>query len=566
PAELEGRYWMTADARLDARAELLARLALKDREVDRHAPDSRLILEAYAAWGRECVQHLRGDFAFAVWDAKEKILFCARDRFGVRLFYYTELEQRFLFSNTLNCLRGFPGVSSALDDAAIGDFLLFGQNYNPATTTFRDIRRLPAAHTLTVSREEERLERYWTAPVNGRLRYKNPRDYVEHFQLLLHAAVADRLRTERCGILLSGGLDSGAIAATARDLSGTSAGAAHLRAYTIIYQTLVPDEEGPLALQTAAHLGIPQQQLALDDVGLFERWDEAGSHWPEPVNDPLFAGVLAEFQTIAAHSRVVLDGEGSDNLMHFQIGPYATDLLRRGELGRFLTEVPRYVRQRPSYWPGIRRRAGAFFSRDPYEVEFPRWIAPGFAGRLNLEERWRTIELGKAGAAPRKPEDPAHPILPTAHASMLLPQWTRFFELADAGVTRCAVEVRYPFLDLRIVNFLLAVPPYPWLYQKNVLRQAMEGRLPEAIRTRPKTPMARDPLAAQLKRHPTAGLDSLPWSDEMNEFVDRAAVPKFIGGNSEAKAAADVRPACLNFWLQLSRQIGYNHKAEARDG
>jgi asparagine synthase (glutamine-hydrolysing) len=573
PMTLEGRYWLTADARLDARVELQAKLELEGRKVERQAPDSWLILQAYAAWGGACVRHLRGDFAFAVWDAREQRMFCARDRFGVRPFYYTESGTRFLFSNTLDCLRAVAGVSAALNEAAIGDFLLFGQNCDATTTAFRDVRRIPPAHTLTVSREALRLERYWTPPVDGRVRYANPHDYVEHFQLLLQAAVADRLRTERAGILLSGGLDSGAIASTARDLSGTSVGAGNLRAFTVIYHSLIPDRDGSLAQRTAAHLGIPWEGLAADGIEIFDRWGSPGVRWPEPVDDPFLAGLFDQFGMIAADSRVALDGEGSDNLMHFQMRPYASDLLRRGELRRLLAEGGSYMRRRRSFWPGIRRRAMTLFRRDSQAAEFPKWIAPAFSKRLNLEERWRTVALGEGplvvNAASDSRDSPAaatHPLLPEAHASLMLPQWTQLFELANAGVTRQTVEVRYPFLDLRIVNFLLAVPPFPWLFQKDLLRQAMAGRLPEDVRTRPKTPMSADPLVAHLARKPAKALETMEWSEQLSEFVNRAALPKLAGEKSGAKAAANIRPACLNFWLQSSQRIGYNTKAEAQDG
>ena len=90
------------------------------------APDSELILHAYAAWGEACVQHLRGDFAFAIWDARRKVLFCARDHFGVKPFYYAELDGVFIFSNTLDCVRLHPDVSGELNESAVADFLLFG--------------------------------------------------------------------------------------------------------------------------------------------------------------------------------------------------------------------------------------------------------------------------------------------------------------------------------------------------------------------------------------------------------------------------------------------------------
>src|SRR5713226_834257 len=105
PENLDERYWIVADARLDGRAELIAELQRPGRAVRTNVPDAGLILNAYATWGTACVAHLRGDFSFAIWDAKNKQLFCARDHFGIKPFYYAQLGNSFLFSNTLNCVR-----------------------------------------------------------------------------------------------------------------------------------------------------------------------------------------------------------------------------------------------------------------------------------------------------------------------------------------------------------------------------------------------------------------------------------------------------------------------------
>ncbi|MBI1792148.1 MAG: asparagine synthetase B, partial [Acidobacteria bacterium] len=95
--------------RLDSRAELLAELQRSRRTVRANTSDSELLLHAYATWGTACVERLRGDFSFALWDAKNKLLFCARDHFGIKPFYYAQLEELFLFSNTLNCIRLHAG-------------------------------------------------------------------------------------------------------------------------------------------------------------------------------------------------------------------------------------------------------------------------------------------------------------------------------------------------------------------------------------------------------------------------------------------------------------------------
>jgi asparagine synthase (glutamine-hydrolysing) len=555
PASLDRQYWITADARIDCRSELLAELASEGRKVKPGAPDSELILHAYAAWGEACVHHLRGDFAFAIWDARRKTLFCARDHFGVKPFYYAELGGLFLFSNALDCLRQHPGISDELNESAIADFLLFGFNCDLETTTFRDIRRLPAAHFLSVSAEGLRTERYWSAPTGGRIRYHRPDDYVEHFQIVLQAAVADRLRITRAGIWLSGGLDSSSIAATARELSAKSGGTADLRAYTVGYDSLISDREGDHARQVAEFLGIPIHFFAMDAHALFDRWDDPAFVPPEPVEDPFAATLFDHHRAIAADCRVVLSGDGGDELMYFQMWPYTRDLLRNRQWRRLLIDVPHFMRLRRFPSKGIRSKAEQALSAGP---EFPSWVASELTQRLHLKERWDERTTGA-----RVWE---HPIVPKAHGSLSGPQWSRLFELADPGLTHSAVEVRYPFLDLRVVDYLLSIPPFPWTFQKHLLRAAMSGHLPETIRQRPKTPLDGDPLMELLQRPDAAAVDHARWTEQIERYVNTAALPLLNGQKDPVCAGLAIRAHCMNFWLRSASGVRYNNYAEARHG
>lgn len=555
PASLDRQFWITADARIDCRAELIAELASEGRNVKQAAPDSELILQAYAAWGEACVQHLRGDFAFGIWDARRKILFCARDHFGVKPFYYAELGDLFLFSNTLDCVRLHPDVSEELNDSAIADFLLFGLNYDETTSTFRDIRRLPPAHVLIVSTQGLRTERYWRPPIDGRIRYQRPDEYVEHFQTLMQAAVADRLRITRAGIMLSGGLDSSSIAATARKLSVKPGGTSDLRAYTVIYDKLIPDCEGDFARTVAEFLDIPLRSFTMDGLQLFDRWDDPAFVPPEPVEDPFAAALFDHFSVVAADCRVVLSGDGGDELMYFQMWPYTRDLLRNRQWRQLWTDVPHFLRVRKFPSRGIRSRAKRMLSAVP---GLPSWLAPELTQRLRLEERWRERTDG-----PRASE---HPIVPKAHWSLSMPRWSRMFELADAGLTRATIEVRYPFLDLRVVNYLLAIPPFPWTFHKQLVRAAMSGHLPESIRQRPKTPLVGDPLMAILQRPDTEWVDHAHWTEQIERYVNSSALPLLNGQKDPECASTAIRAHCLNFWLQLASGVRYNNYAEARNG
>jgi len=558
PASLDGQLWITADARLDSRDELREKIETTGRSCGRLAADSDLILHAYAAWGSECVHHLRGDFAFAIWDSHRKTLFCARDHFGVKPFYYADLDDQFVFSSVLNCVRMHPDVSDTLNETAIGDFLLFGLNFDDATTAFRDVRRLLPAHSLTITQEEFFLKRYWRPPTNGRIRYRDANDYIEQFKILFQAAVKDRIRTDRVGILLSGGLDSAAVATTARTLSKRPGEKLDLRAYTVVYESLIPDRDGAHAKETAEFLKIPARYLALDNLQPFDGWDSGDWMWPEPPEDPLFAGLFDQFGMISEDCRVVLSGEGCDNLMGFEMWPHAKDLVGRREWRQLFGDTLRYASMRRAPWPGIRRRVKQAFGKGHDAPRFPRWIEPDFARRMSLVERWK--EVNSHSASER------HPILPGAHASLDSPQWAYLFEHENPGVTRRPVEVRYPFLDLRIVEYLLALPPFPWFFEKNLLREAMVGCLPESVRRRPKTPLAGDPLAEWLRRSPRDWVSEGPWSEEASRYITRRAIPPLNGAGESEELQAAVRPICLNFWLQSVRRVRYNLSAEARNG
>jgi len=584
-ASLSGLH-ITADVRLDSRGQLQSALRAAGSDIPAPASDAELLLHSYAHWGTNCVEHLRGDFAFAIWDSGARTIFCARDHFGIKPFYYALFDSLFLFSNTLGVLRRHPRITSALNDSAVADFLLFGLNCDNSSTTFRDIQRLPPANTLLVSSDAAQLRRYWEVPANGRIRYARAADYVENFLAVWNPAVADRLDVNSTGVLLSGGLDSAAVAATAKAQVREKNNLA-LRAFTMAQQHVPADRDPHYAAMLADSLGVPLQTIATENLRPFQHWDDLAPISPEPVDDPLFASLPLAFQQIAAECRVLLSGEGADNLMHFEMWPYAADLSRRREWPRLLSELLQFAWRRPFPWRGLGVRLQSLFGRgETAPAPFPKWIAPDFAKRLDLPARWR------AGQPLPSPPDP-HPIHPTAHASLYLPQWTRMFELENAGVThptahaslylpqwtrmfelenagvtKCPVEVRYPFLDLRVVEYLLAIPPFPWLFQKNILRQAMAGCVLDSVRLRPKTAFAGDPLLEQLRRSGPFGTDCASkvfrdaddarWAPEAGQYINASLLSPLHAKMSGAQVSQNARPYCFKFWLQSVQRVRYN--------
>jgi asparagine synthase (glutamine-hydrolysing) len=551
PARLD-RFWIAADARLDCRTELREKLAEANRGfLVTEVSDAMLILQAYAAWGRDCVDHLRGDFCFAIWDTASRTLFCARDHLGIKPFYYADFGKVFVFSNTLNCLRQHPLVTAKLNEAAIGDFLLFGLNYDNATTTFRDIQRLPPAHALFVSQDKLDMRRYWQPPTEGRIRYERPDEYFERFHELLRGAVEDRLRTHKVGIFLSGGLDSGAVAATAREIAKSRGGTPILSSFTTGFDSLIVDDERFYASKTASYLDIPNKYLALDHVRLFEKWEDAKYRFPEPTDNPLSAVVFEQFAMIGTHCRAVLSGEGADNLMYFQMWPYMKELRRTRQWGRLITETARFLWVRPLPWRGAAQRIRSVFAKATGNTGIPRWIAPDFAKRARLEERWRDCNKLLFPAE-------SHSARPKAHASMLIPQWTRMFETIDPGVTHTRVEVRYPFIDLRLVEYLLAIPVFPWGYKKELLRKYLVGKLPQEVLLRPKTPLSAHPAVAKFRTSKAEWVNKSTLGGRVLEFV----APSSLDNVRVAIRSEEFRPFCLNLWLKGMDDYG---RPETRD-
>ncbi|HET9712015.1 MAG TPA: asparagine synthase-related protein, partial [Pyrinomonadaceae bacterium] len=295
---------ITADARIDGREELIAKLPRAPETQN----DSELILLAYETWGEDCLKHLIGDFAFAIWDSRSRRFFCARDHFGVKPFFFTHVANTFKFSTNLNSLRT---GSDALNETAIGDYLLFGLNQDLSTTTFREIQRLPPAHSLTLHNGSLSIRRYWTPDTSKEVRYRDSDSYVERFNELLQRAVRDRLRARRVAVSMSGGLDSTSLAAVACELG------ADVHACAVVYDKLIPDEERYYATLAANHMGIPISYVVADRYSLFDEQVQGDLNQPEPF---LLSPQTAQFHTLLrlceAHSNIGFTGFDGDAFMN----------------------------------------------------------------------------------------------------------------------------------------------------------------------------------------------------------------------------------------------------------
>jgi asparagine synthase (glutamine-hydrolysing) len=545
PLTLDGKTWIVADARIDARDELFVALKAAG-EIDT-APsgwtDAELILSAYRAWGLDCVEHLLGDFAFGIWDDTRQRLFCARDHMGVKPFYYAQFGSCVIFSNTLECIRRDPRISDKLNDLAIADFLLFGFNQESATTSFAEIQRIPRAHTLTWSADGLSVRRYWSMPVDEPIFYKQADDYIDHCHDLLRRCVADRLRTRQVWVFMSGGLDSPTLAATARDLMQARYSNFDLRALTKI-DSFAPSE-ARYAGATANFLGIPIIYRSwTEDADL--RWEQIPFSTPEPSPSAwMVPGENKFWHGIGRYSRVFFYGEGPDNALRCEWKRHFAYLLRRNYSQLVSSAIATlFAEKYPPFWGRISKKfkRGRYLAKEGEPV-YPEWLNASFEARLGLGIRWNSLNTSPVGL---------HPYRPTGYMSLQIPLWQTMFEGLDSGVTKSSFEVRHPYVDIRMLRFLLAVPSLPWCRSKYLLRRAMHGKLPEEVLCRRKAIEDQRPLEsfwAMFCQYPFVP------APQIHEYVDTARLPsRPLPGDIES----EIRMRSLNHWLQNSHRSSHN--------
>jgi asparagine synthase (glutamine-hydrolysing) len=543
PVTLDGKVWLTADARIDGREELIKKLQAK--LTTKESPnDAELILYAYEAWGEDCLKHLIGDFAFAIWDSRSKSLFCARDHFGVKPFFFTRISNAFIFSNTLNALRLDPRVSDELNEIAIGDYLLFGVNQDLSTTTFSDIQRLAPAHSLTVSKKTIKTHRYWTPAFTSELRFPDRRSYVECFSELLSTAIRDRLRADRVAVSMSGGLDSTSVAAIARR-------DAAVHAFAVVYDSLIPDQERYYSTAAAAHIGIPVTHLDADQYTLFEERVSGDMDQPEPfLLSPLTGQFNDLLRLCAGFSRVGLSGWDGDAFMNEPPGSYFAAPAKEMKLKELAANMAWYVWTQRGLPPiGFRTRIKKLFRNHPDDdSSLPDWLDDSFAARTSLRERLKKLTA---------PDHSDHPLemRPAARHALNSKIWTSLFEGYDPGATRLHLEMRHPFIDLRLVEFLLAIPPVPWFVNKHILRRAMRDQLPAVVIDRPKTALAGDPALQLARSASVRWLDSFEVNPQLSSFVNLKRRRSIADEQNSDALWASLRVFALNHWLTHSQPI-----------
>jgi asparagine synthase (glutamine-hydrolysing) len=543
PCTFDGQVWITADVRIDARTELIHKLQVHRPEVTSRTTDDQLVLHAYHLWGVDCLHHMIGDFAFIIWDSENQRLFCASDQFGVAPLYYAATSQGLCVSNTLNAIRLHPDVSNRLDELAIADYLLFRINENGGGTSFEKIKRVPAGHLILYENQKLTVKPYWSLKPRGQIRHTTPAQYLEEFSDLLKQAVADRLDTHNVGVHLSGGMDSSSVTALACELAGSE----NITAYTYGASGSLPDLESPFANKIADQYGIKHHMFRNDDMTLDHKAVPQDLRSPEPRFTTRETTNYKLLSHISTHSSVLLTGFGGDPLLHAQAL----------SLNDFNSPVKFYSQMRHlhSHWKlfGKRPPLGMFTSSKKARIkklqqrEIPHWFNQDFANKHEVPERYRSLLLQK--------NDPYGAQVNMTNSGL----WRRIFSWNDPGFTHIPVKFLHPFFDTRLLSYTQNLPPFPWLHDKTILRQAMQPYLPSSVTQRPKTPLPGNGLQSVLSTQAVPeNYIALLDNPLIKDYVETASLKLALSNrNTSTKAdfKAIMRVITLSDWL-----IGYEKK------
>jgi len=502
---------LTADARIDNRKELLTLLNLQDDCSD-PITDGELILASYRKWGEACPEHLLGDFAFALWDSKEKKLFCARDHFGIRPFCYYEGMGRFHFASEVSALIALPGIPRKLEELYLRDYLCSNIE-DKILTGFKNIFRLEPAHALVITEGGEKRTRcYWKLDAKKELPPASDEEYIEEFREKLFAAISRRLVSlTPVAAELSGGQDSSMIAAVAQKLLQTEGLSLKTFSHALpkgeektiddMYESPQNSDERPLVELIIPWCGLAEHTYVTGEnsPGFLEliRFTQQRRGYPLPNY-----GTLAfPLNRAVADSgcKVLLSGLGGDQCVTGFGNGYYAELYRNGCWQTIFKEAKglRDIFGLPLYrvivshfifqeHPALRLFLRKIFkgARGGQGLDFSRnLISPAFAKETDAFTMVRRIKQSYALGRGR---------LGTSFKEQQLVEleWGYLPNSAEerSGATlACGVECRFPLLDKELVEYVLALPSHMKVkdgWKRYIARKSMDGLLPPEVQWR----------------------------------------------------------------------------------
>lgn len=483
PMRYRDKYTIITNGEIYNYVELREKL-IKDGYHFRSQSDTEVILAAYDRWHTSCVEHFNGMWAFVLYDSARNILFCSRDRFGIKPFYYCQIENQFLVASEIKQFTVHPAWKARLNHRRAHEFLLSGIKNQGAETLFESVYQLPGGHNLIYRLDSHRYEiNQWYNPAE-RISH-SPVDFPQarnHFTGLLTDAVRLRLRSDvKVGSCLSGGLDSSTIVCTANNLLREKDAQHRQETVSSCFRIAQYDEQ-PYIDEIAQKTGIIAHRVYPHFDDLFDQLDRIIRQQDEPF---VSTSIFAQWEVFrsAAQNRitVMLDGQGADELLagypvfYGKLLATLADRLKFAELFLELKKIAELQNLRPSaVW---RMMLG---NLPPYTLRrlYRRFTRNDLASALNHNNISHITEPWQQPTRTVKQESMTE--IQYSHLPTLL-------HYEDRNSMAHSVEARLPFLDYRLVEFVLGLPDDYKIRlgaTKYILRESGRNLLPDNILNR----------------------------------------------------------------------------------
>jgi asparagine synthase (glutamine-hydrolysing) len=554
--------WIVYNGEIYNHAELRANLISRGHTY-RTRSDTEDIVHLYEEYGRDCVKHLRGMFAFVIWDKRQGKVFAARDRLGIKPFYYRLDSGTFLFGSEIKALLAYPGVKAEFNVSVLPEYLAFGYVAGEHTF-FTGIRKLPAGHTLELDQSgTAKIQRYWDLSVTDDLE-SHPRSYyVRRYRELLQDAVSSHLMSDvPLGVFLSGGLDSSAVAALTSQIRSEP-----IETFSVGYEEEAYSEL-PFAKVVSDHIGSRHHEVRITRQQFFDTLPLVIWHEDEPVCWTSSVALYHLAHLARKHVVVVLTGEGSDETLAgytryaWTVWNARMDRAYRRIAPSALRALVRNSMQSDFLGPTLRRKLEhTFLGRDG--TSWPSFYFDNFYSAFSAQQQ-RELLSPEVRASIDSAYDSSMAFWERSSGKLLKRLLytdinTYLVELLmkqDQMSMAASVESRVPFLDHVLVEFAASIPSSfatRGLEGKCVLKSAVEDLLPHSIIYRKKmgfpTPWSEWLVGQQLQ-----DLENLllqPRSLERNLFRREALQNLF------AQHRAGARDNSYGIWRLLNLELWF---------
>lgn len=568
-SDASGRYHLVFNGEIYNYIELRDELRARG-EVFVSESDSEVLLRCFMLWGADCLPRLRGMFAFLIWDDWEKVLFAARDRYGIKPLYYTALPGGVAFASEIKQLLDLPGGARRVNLARAHDFLAGGISDHTAETMFLGINQLRGGETCTVAARQAGPGalsiRRWHKVALPELGAIDEAAAAERFRDLLSDSVRLHLRADvPLGSCLSGGLDSSSIVCLMAAMLPPGAPGQHT--VSACYADKAVDEK-PFMDAVVAKTGVQAHFIFPKAEDLFARASDITWHQDEPFGSTSIFAQWCVFEAArAAGLKVMLDGQGADEILagyHSFFPVYLAELARSARLH---TLAQTFIARRQMHGQGYASQALRLaFSLAPDGIKAlvrrthrgqrqHGWLSSEVMAELDKQPTALETAAASLGLAP--PRDIASLCLVMAHASnmpMLL-HWE------DRNSMAHGIEARVPFLDPPLADFALGLGNRHKLVgadTKRVLRRAMKDLLPREVSERrdklgfatPESSWMRGPLRGPVEDGVERTLRVLPG------MLDAGGTRRLASDMLEGRAPADFqlwRIVSLGLWAERFR-------------